>query len=188
MQRAQAMGAAIWKATSWLLTLLGGGAFFTIGLRIQNSRQGFLWSPVYALLAILVGGMAYLVINVFTSSRIRKPKEAAEHRTLAYSIIGTAFVVQVAAIAAAPLLQGVAVYQTLQANDPRKQADDALAQRLKAYSTDASELTVVATYCKQHDTDPQVSDTFLKDCLAFLQPTPPTPMEAGGLAESLSRN
>lgn len=186
MQRAQASSAGIWKGTSWLLTLLGGGAFFTLGLRIQNSSQGFLWSPVFALAAILIGGGAFLAIKIVTTSRIRRPVEAARQRRLAYTIIFVAFFVQIAAIAAAPVFQGVAVYQTLQANEPRKQADFALAQRLKAYSADASRLSLVVGYCKQHETDAQVSDTFLQDCSEFLQSTPPTPEQAGGLAASLS--
>ncbi len=186
MQRAHAMGDGIWSATRWLLTLLGGGAFFTIGLRIQNPGHNFLWSPVWALAAILVAALAFVLITVITTSRMRKADEAALHRRGTYILLAALFVFQVVAIAAAPVLQGVAVYQTLQATDSRTQADDALRQRLQAYSADPSGLRLVVAYCKQHQVDDQVSDRFLTICLAFLQGSPPTPGQAATLARSLS--
>jgi hypothetical protein len=189
MDRAQALAKNIWGATSWLLGLLGAGAFFTIGLRVQSSgRVGFVWPAAIALIAVATGAVAYALISGITTSRHRKAAEVAASRGGAYAILAVAFILQLAAVAVAPVFEGIAVVETLQANDPRGQADEALAQRLDDYASNASNLDLVTDYCKSHLTDAQVSDDWLKDCLLFLQPPPPSQAQATNLADALRKN
>lgn len=187
MERLKALSSRIWDSTSWLLKLLGASAFFAIGLQFAAPQGRVIISTpaILSVIVVVLGAAAYGLITTMTESRIDAAQMKSPSKPLAYSILVLALVTQIGALGLAPALQGVAVYQSLGAADPRVATATTLAARLDLYATTPLAIDLVRSYCRKHIADDALTTRFLRDCLAFTQTPAPTQAAATSMAAAL---
>jgi hypothetical protein len=187
MRRAADFSKVLWAASRGVLTLVGAVAPVTLGYQLAKAANREALNPViYAILAIIVGAICFQLVQWMTASRTRDADNAANSRAAAYVLIFVFTLIQVfATLVAAPVLQGVAVYQALAQTNPVRDRDLALAARIDLYSQDPSSIEVVRDYCKKNSPENDVSANLLRACSRFTQPTAPDANTAQQLAAAL---
>jgi hypothetical protein len=192
MRRAKGVSQQIWDATRGMLLLLGASAPFTYGIaNATTPNYAPLYTLVLAVLAVFLGAFTYFLAQYMTASREKRvvnPERTANilrSRPGAYAALGVFMFVQILALPTAAVLQGWAVYQTLQGRNSTTTLDSELADRIQLYAGSDNALYLVKGYCEKHVSDDPASDAFLSGCIRFNKKPPPTPKEARDIASKL---